>query len=256
MTPIAYPRIPLKQMDAAMLVFELAREIERVVADPEERAQVTAAAMVATHLHRYQTRRVRGDLPRVPYIEHPIRNTLRLIRHGKNDYALLIMSLLHDVLEDCAEEIVTEIAPVELVGDDIDQDNAALVRRAALVWLDEAFGPVVATGVEMVSNPVPGVSWDYTVHVATLAAWATGVVSDPIAVMALLVKASDLLDNAGSLRHQLAAGEDPRRIVRLAKKYLPVTQPVIEALTTLGEQDLADALTEVAGHLAVILAEH
>ena len=77
--------IPLKDMDPAMLVFSLSEEISEIDLDQNERSQIMAAAVVATHLHRRQTRMVRGCLPKVPYIEHPLRVTLRLIRWGVGD---------------------------------------------------------------------------------------------------------------------------------------------------------------------------
>jgi (p)ppGpp synthase/HD superfamily hydrolase len=61
---------------------------------------------MASFLHRKQTRFVRGDLPRVPYIEHPLRVALRLVRWGVPDAELIAAALLHDVVEDCSTELL------------------------------------------------------------------------------------------------------------------------------------------------------
>lgn len=261
MMTLAYPTIPLKEMDAAMLVFELSREVERVILDPEERAIVMSAAMLATHLHRHQTRRVRGDLPFVPYIEHPVRNALRLIRFGKTAYRLIAAALLHDVVEDCAKEIALELAAANLIPFYVRLDTAKGRREVALIWLAEQFDDHISGVVEKVSHKIGSTRADYQPSMEMLTAAAieaaeaaaSGSIFDPFAIDALFVKAVDLLDNAGSLRHQLAAGEDASLILNRAQKYLPAVIVVAAAMRELGEDAIADALDELRGHLEVIL---
>ncbi|WP_311245353.1 MULTISPECIES: hypothetical protein [unclassified Microbacterium] len=252
MTPV-FPQIPLKDMNAAQLVFELTREAEALVYD-EDRLIVNAA-MIATHLHRNQTRSVRGDLPRVPYIEHPIRNALRALRFGKGSPQLIAANLLHDTLEDCLDEIVRMFVNVDELPAHVNLETIRGRRVAAFLWMAGAFGQHIADIVLEVSNKVGGTRQDYWMKLATLAERAGGTVPDPVAVDALIVKAMDLLDNAGSLRHQLAAGEDPHVILRRAEKYRPAVVLVSTALRAIGEIAISDALDELEGHLSKIITD-
>ncbi|MFF2053757.1 hypothetical protein ACFVU2_19290 [Leifsonia sp. NPDC058194] len=254
-----YPRVPLKEMDGAMLAYELSREIDRVVADPMDRDMITSAAMLATHLHRHQTRRVRHGLPRTPYIEHPLRNALRLIRWGVTGASpvRIAQALLHDVVEDRAVEIV-EVYLHENRRKHVEVTDPRSVHFAALDWLGESYGHRLSLAVDLVSNRPGDTRDDYQYHVERLAQLVLDGDGHP-ALDALLVKASDLVDNAGSLRHQLAAGDDPIAIERLAKKYHPVLRPVIGALravvdTEFGIENAIEALEKVERSLEDILS--
>ena len=191
----SFPRVPLKQMDPAMLVFELDRESARVM---QHRGceLITSAATMASFLHRNQTRMVRGDLPKVPYIEHPLRVALRLIRWGIDNEELIAAALLHDIVEDCSAELLEHFGRPE----DHDDANACLARL---------YGCAVADLVRRVTNPTDGST--YQEHLEELAGSSS---------IALLIKASDLKDNAGSIQHQLGHGKD-RCLLKMLRKYLP-----------------------------------
>lgn len=231
--PTTFPRVPLKDMDPSMLVFELDRESERVM--PEANEMITSAATVASFLHRNQTRSVRGDLPRVPYVEHPLRVALRLIRWGVTDGEVVVAALLHDVLEDCSEELL------EVFGTGPETGVKCLSRM---------YTPRVAALVEALSNPTDGTS--YAQHVEAIAR------TNPVA---LLVKASDLKDNAGSIPHQMGHG-DEAKMLRRARKYEPVLPVVAHELDRrrIGELALpftiaAEQITTLHEVLAALLAE-
>lgn len=215
--PTYFPRVPLKRMDPAMLVFELDRETDRVM--PAGTELITSAATMASFLHRNQTRSVRGDLPRVPYVEHPLRVALRLVRWGVTDVEVIAAALLHDVVEDAAEEIL------EVFG---------RAGESALDCLTRLYGARVATLVEQVTNPTDGTG--YLEHIENLTA-------HPVA---LLIKASDLKDNAGSIRHQLGHADEPK-MIRRARKYLPVVEVVSDALrdSNLGIQAVLTAVDQL-----------
>jgi ASC-1-like (ASCH) protein len=135
---------------------------------------ITSAAAMASFLHRRQTRFVRGRLPWVPYIEHPLRVALRLMRWGVRDPEVVAAALLHDVVEDCSGELLSVFGR---------QDETALGCLARL------FGDGTAQHVYQVTNPAAVVDLDsYQLHVAALA-WSE--------TPAVLIKASDLKDNAG-----------------------------------------------------------
>lgn len=207
--PTRFPRVPLKQMDAAMLVFELDRETSRVLVNrdaDEEHELITAAATMASFLHRRQTRFVRGDLPRTPYIEHPLRVALRLLRWGATDASLIAAALLHDVIEDCTPELLSVFGAE---------------HEGAWVCLERLYSRRVAGLVLEVTHSVGCINPDgYLEHIEQM----IGSSSD-----ALLIKASDLKDNAGSIRHQLGHGKD-QKLLRLLKKYLPAVERVSVAL--------------------------
>lgn len=203
------PTVPLKDMDTAMLTFELIDEITKARMQDPQRSQgpdtVVSAVQVATRLHRGQTRRVRKDIPVTPYIEHPLRVALRIIRwQGTEDFEVIAAALLHDSVEDCSEIIAAEFT---------DEDTTALE------WISQAYGPTVAETVAEVTNED---SVAYSEKIATLCEHGSD--------RALLVKASDMVDNAGSLPHQLhATGQG--RTARLARKYLAVMPLLIKELT-------------------------
>lgn len=245
--PTLFPRVPLKKMDSSMLVFELDRETHRVM--PEHCEMITSAATLASFLHREQTRFVRGDLPRVPYIEHPLRVALRLIRWGVRDGELVAAALLHDVVEDCSTELL------EVFG----SDSAGRSCETALECIHRLYGGAVAEYVGWVTNPVDGTSCasrtSYQDHITALAASGN---------MALLIKASDLKDNAGSIKYQLGHGKD-ERMLRLVTKYSPVVGIVAAGLEKLSadscphrlclEPVIAD-MTQLAQSLETIAAKY
>lgn len=204
---ITYPRVPLKDMDCAMLVFELSRESDRVFGHGDASEQITSAMQVATHLHRDQRRLVRGDMPRVPYIEHPLRNALRLIRWGLGCADGVTVALLHDTVEDCSDEIERDFATAD---------------QSASDWITQGYGEAVGTRVVALTNP----QGPYAEHILAMAADGD--------LITLLNKASDLVDNAGSLKHQ--HGHVPDRFItgRLVK-YVHAVYHVSAALRLDGD---------------------
>lgn len=195
--------IPLKAMDSAMLLLTLTAKYDSVT--------VAKAAEMAAFLHRDQTRFIRKGMPVVPYIEHPLRVAIRISRWGYAATDILCAALLHDAVEDCAAEIV------EHYGRD-GEDAFDVIARL--------FGERAAALVRLVTNE-DGITHDgYVEKVCRLAADAE---SAHIAYIALVLKASDLKDNAGSLKHQTGRGDDAR-MIRRARKYLPVLPYVIHGL--------------------------
>lgn len=237
MTTMPTTRVPLKQMDPAMLVFELDREILRLMPGTTNSELITSAATMASFLHRKQTRFVRGDLPRVPYIEHPLRVALRLVRWGVADVELIAAALLHDVVEDCSAELL---------------EGFGYPGEKPLECLARLYGRRVSQLVGAVTNPDNGTS--YEDHLALLASSGS---------RALLIKASDLKDNAGSIRHQLGHGQDSR-MYRMLFKYMPAVEIVAKGLRSslcchTAQQCTMAAIAEMEGlshDLSALSAEH
>lgn len=225
-----YPRIPLKDMESGALVMELFRNTNEIYeGDPMNRDMVFSAAQLATHLHRDQTRSARAGFPRTPYIEHPMRNTLRLMRWGFTDAPLLAGSLLHDVPEDCAKEIATKIA----TGPQWAEKKSAGVSdvEIALGWLQQGYGREVGETVRLVTTPEwveqlpsgPERNEAYTNHLAeaTVTNWR-----------ATVVKIGDVSDNGGSLRHQLVLNDKRSRATTWKRmdKYEPAVGLLAKAV--------------------------
>lgn len=228
--PVDFPHVPLKNMDPSMLVFELDRTAHGLM--PEAAELVMSAATMASFLHRRQTRFVRGGMPLVPYIEHPLRVALRLVRWGVQDPNLVAAALLHDVVEDCSEELLSVFG----------QPN-----ETALRCLARLYGAELAQHVQQVTNPADVVyAASYQLHVAALA-WS--------GTSAVLIKASDLKDNAGSIRHQLGYGQDAR-MLRLLRKYLPCVREVSRSLNATDVEEMpALAWTAAAADLRRLTAD-
>ncbi|WP_370949634.1 HD domain-containing protein [Amycolatopsis sp. cg5] len=219
-----------------MLVFELDRETQRLM--PHDAELITSAATTASFLHREQTRYTRRNLPRVPYIEHPLRVALRLIRWGVDDAELIAAALLHDVAEDCADELL------EIFGQ---------TSESALDCLTRLYGARVSDWVGEVTNPGTHggkVSITYAEHITVLAESGSH---------ALLIKASDLKDNAGSIKHQLGHGQD-EKMLRLLGKYLPVVAIVADGLSavppSISTATAAAELDKLAITLGQLAVEH
>lgn len=228
-------RIPLKVMDRFDLRTELVRALHQAVAagmSAEGAAQVESAAQLATFAHRGQTRKYRDGNERTPYIEHPLRVALRILRWGSTDAELVCAALLHDVVEDSAQ----------LVAETLCRDN--LARRVAIgvsahPEIDTALDVVAAYGdrvralVLEVTN-LPNSTESYLDKVVRISADRD----------AALIKLSDMVDNAGSLPHQAGHVSD-EFISKRADKYRPALEVLISALKP---ASLGPVCNEAASH--------
>lgn len=209
-----FQAVPLKEIDAAGLALTISagvKEIPGLSGEAVERAMSDAA-----FVHRGQTRLNRGDFPRTPYIEHPLRNTLRLMRWGVKDEAVLVAAILHDTVEDNPRGFMQREGG--WVGSQAAAD-AHDEQREALNVVRRRYGPAVARIVEHVTNPPrPAGQSDadrasaYAAHVAEAVAASPDV---------LLVKLADFGDNAAGLHHN-ASPENRAKVAKSALKYLPV----------------------------------
>lgn len=210
--------VRLKEMDAALLTTELLDQASRLGFLPT----AIRAVSDASYLHLGQTRMARGNLPRVPYIEHPLRNSLRLIRWRVEDEATIIGTIFHDTVEDCAARIA-----------DLRPDDEGTHREVAFRWLSEGYGADALFVVRALTNPIidpslPQAKKDRVYRDHFLEAVAP--YKRP-----LLSKSSDLCDNAGSLHHHVGIAR-PDSLVRRATKYRPVLLDARGAI--LGHDDI------------------
>lgn len=202
----------LKSLDAHELAHELFQHVETLGFDE---GQFHRALTLASVLHSKQRRRNRGIHSRTPYIEHPLRASLRLLRSGVKDPATVIIAVLHDTLEDGSLlfETMMKQAP---------SSDEATAREGLATYLTQVFGKEVAEGVSSVTNPVqtPAEKRDETLQDKTrayVAHVAQEVKDNP---RALLVKCvGDFFDNAGSLQHTDLPGNETTTF-KQAYKYL------------------------------------
>lgn len=218
----ALGRLALKEMDAALLSYAILHESGALGVDP---VPLTEAMKVAAYVHRDDRRAALREGVQDPYIVHPFRLVLRLVRYGCADPAVLAAAALHDTVEDHPDDVVA-LFPGN--GSALPGNGSAL---DALDVLAAQFGPDVASLVAAVTNPPTPPGGDrqaqYHDHVARI-------VADP---RVFLVKIADFVDNAGSLRH-LADG--PMR-ARLEARYAPLV-PIYRAALATHERTLADRL--------------
>lgn len=222
-----------------MTAFELAnclRSAGRQLDFNDEKLK--SAIALATTLHENQSRGARGTLKRTPYIEHPLRNAIRLIRLGNAEQDVIIANVLHDTVEDGSVDFVKKFAEDRFTDGRIDEVQA----RAMLEdYIEKRFGGRVLNAVHKVTNEYfSRRQWSeltqeekadlYLNHVRN------SIKNDPDA---LLVKVSDFIDNATGLYHSDVKGRE-KRTLRQAKKYLPVASVFRDEIHDVSDLHVSD----------------
>lgn len=200
-------RTPLKELDSAMLAITLVDETK----DLHMSGKVREAMTLASHLHSEQTRSVRGKLETTPYIEHPLRNAVRLIRLGCKDEKIINATLLHDVVEDCSQKYVAEYTGKEGTGEEES-------RRILLGHISKEFSPEVSRIVKAVSNDITPENMSREEKVARYHKHVSEAIHNDTPVF--FVKLTDFMDNAGSMHYQ--AKPDDEKFMNRALKYKPM----------------------------------
>jgi hypothetical protein len=172
----------------------------------EDQRRLNKALELAARLHAADRRE------REPYINHLLRVAIRIMSHyGVHDPDVVIAALLHDAVEDHADELAGPHGG----------------RQAALEVLATEFGPRVAELVAAVTNPEYAPDRDtneqYRDHVAD------SLRRNP---WARVIKASDFTDNGVGLIHTTGP-----RLQKLAEKYAPLV-PVLQELIALPDTPL------------------
>lgn len=231
-------RTQLKRQDAVSLSARLAMQFP---GDEQVIESLSLAAFAHDGAFRKETRN--GAEYMDPYIIHPLRNALRVQRwyagwHNESLSDMVCATLLHDTVEDAADRILDFYGDTFLLHGNTPRETAfnALARR---------FGDSVSGTVLRLTNPEGDVSpSEYTEHIRV---W---VVTDECAYIG---KASDLVDNAGSLKHM---DPSPRRD-RLARKYTDPVQLLIAHGNTVPQMGVrkrvVSRLNGVAADLRAIL---
>ena len=172
----------------------------------EDQRRLNKALELAARLHADDRRE------REPYINHLLRVAIRIMSHyGVRDPNVVIAALLHDAVEDHADELT----------------GGHGGRETALEVLAAEFGPRVAELVAAVTNPEYAPDRDtheqYREHVAD------SLRTNP---WARVIKASDFTDNGVGLIHTTGP-----RLRELAGKYAPLV-PILQELIVLPDTPL------------------
>lgn len=192
------------------------------------------AIQVASYLHRYDVRRgTRGKLPNPPYIEHPLRVALRLVRFGIKNPDLIIAAILHDTVEDHPFEFA-DFEGVMTVSEG--EEEAA--RRQAHGFVSNHFGFFAARIVAEVSNPILPADISKQEKINKYQAHVKAVLS--YSYEALLLKVSDFIDNAGSLHHHYEYNDKSAQY--FIDRYSPLLPIYMEAVTNSFE--ISDSIKE------------
>lgn len=239
----------LKDLNAAQLSQTLQSESHDADLDKEI---IGSAVDLASILHSKQTRGNRGNFITTPYIEHPLRNSLRLLRLGVRDQDVIVASILHDTIEDGAKMFVEKFNGSNAVTGEI-------AARAELgEYINKAYGNRVLKLVEAVTNDyiadtdktrmsVKEKNRIYKEHVENNIKGNAGIV---------LVKISDICDNATGLYHNDIPGREAKT-KKQAVKYLPVIDVFLKELdrTDLGLPEASIAHLKDKMHRTIIRLE-
>lgn len=205
----SWREVSIKDMDAGALTAALNTEMQDHWENLEDKKAFDDALGVASYLHRDQTRANRKGFNRTPYVEHPLRNTLRLVRMGFTDKTTLIASVLHDTVEDCAEEMTGNRG--------LDKHKT---RKLALLMMENRFGSEVADAVSRCSNPI--VEHQRT-KAEKRAAYKAHITESITTRSSFAVKLADFKDNAGGLHHNFVEGNESM-VSNMFQKYSPCVQ--------------------------------
>lgn len=176
---------------------------------------IRKAVLLAADVHRTDTRANRAAHTRTPYIEHPLRNSIRIIRYGIEDQDQTVAALLHDTVEDHPYELAERLGVTSV------SENEA--RKYAYQYIRKTFGPRVMKIVKGMSNPIlpEGLTTEQK-HEAYAEHFFEAIQNPDV----LINKTSDFTDNALSLHHT-QSGMNPAGLQKRATKYLQVIDPLI-----------------------------
>lgn len=229
--------VPLKDMDPSALTLAIFDEIGRI--PTINGVKVSTALSAASFLHLHQTRANRKGLPRTSYIEHPLRNGLRVLRWGVTSEAVLIGVVLHDTVEDCLERILAAFVPGDWSG-----LNTTAQRELAYRWIAKEFSQKASDVVRALTNPVS--TGEQLTKAQKREKYASDVAGKILGnAEAFIGKFTDFMDNAGGLHHNAVEGNHGM-VSHLAKKYAPVV-PIFQT-ELLANNPAIRALVSDAGY--------
>lgn len=231
----AFDQLPLKEMDAATLVFAIESAVDELAISGETLRLAMEVATLA-HLDQFRKNGIKSDED--PYIVHPLRNVLRLLRYGCSDVEILSATALHDTVEDRPHAVIALLG-----GQTADDMSASEAQERASTLIASRFGHRISELVEAVTNPI-----DYPCD-NTTAGYQDHVIRAIADPAVFLVKFSDFVDNAGSVKY---LSETVR--LRLVTKYEPLVEHFKRTSLALGNalHLPPSGLDAIAKHIATI----
>lgn len=231
----AFDQLPLKEMDAATLVFAIESAVDELAISGETLRLAMEVATLA-HLDQFRKNGIKSDED--PYIVHPLRNVLRLLRYGCSDVEILSATALHDTVEDRPHAVIALLG-----GQTADDMSASEAQERASTLIASRFGHRISELVEAVTNPI-----DYPCD-NTTAGYQDHVIRAIADPAVFLVKFSDFVDNAGSVKY---LSETDR--LRLVTKYEPLVEHFKRTSLALGNalHLPPSGLDAIAKHIATI----
>lgn len=231
----AFDQLPLKEMDAATLVFAIESAVDEL-AIPGETLRLAMEVATLAHLDQFRKNGIKSDED--PYIVHPLRNVLRLLRYGCSDVEILSATALHDTVEDRPHAVIALLG-----GQTADDMSASEAQERASTLIASRFGHRISELVEAVTNPI-----DYPCD-NTTAGYQDHVIRAIADPAVFLVKFSDFVDNAGSVKY---LSETDR--LRLVTKYEPLVEHFKRTSLALGNglHLPPSGLDAIAKHIATI----
>lgn len=231
----AFDQLPLKDMDAATLVFAIESAVDELAISGETLRLAMEVATLA-HLDQFRKNGIKSDED--PYIVHPLRNVLRLLRYGCSDVEILSATALHDTVEDRPHAVIALLG-----GQTADDMSASEAQERASTLIASRFGHRISELVEAVTNPI-----DYPCD-NTTAGYQDHVIRAIADPAVFLVKFSDFVDNAGSVKY--LNGTDR---LRLVTKYEPLVEHFKRTSLALGNalHLPPSGLDAIAKHIATI----
>lgn len=213
-------RSTLKSLTAEELYEVLVIEAGEIGLDT---ALIDRAAAFAKELHEGQFRSAPSWEQRPPYITHPLRNSIRLIRWGTKDSDTIVAAILHDTVEDSSVKYCEARS--------IPFKDESEARRILLSAIEKDYGTTVARVVHKLSNELvdPKVRSqmtdnekidDYVSHVRKSISHDHKV---------FLAKLADFHDNAAGLIHTNYPARQ-KQTEKQARKYWSTMPAFREAL--------------------------
>lgn len=247
---LGVPNLSEKGFEAPKAQYEdIALQVRWMGLSKNDQRKVAAAMNTAWQLHHGQVRKSTD----IPYITHPLSNMQRLISYGVTDPDMLAAAALHDCVEDCGHEF----------NEKTGRSNKSNGREEVQSHLNARFGARTGKIVAAVSNEeIKNSNWSTEEKDANYIRHASEQIRADFG--AFMVKYSDYLDNAGTLKE--AKFDDPKRKKKLAKKYLPLAQAFVETakyhsetgdfkLSDKGKKMFMEEIRRVADDLQSVLAE-
>lgn len=220
--------VPMKIMDSNDLADEIMDRSSELGIDEN----VSEILEFASILHAGQKRRNRAQHITTPYIEHPMRGMLRLMRCGVTHPPILYAALLHDTEEDCAKKFVARRHGSKLSRRQIELMDENECRAELSEYIGKRWGSETSELVHSVTNDhVPDeVGREMTLQDKTdryVAKVREEIASSPATLLIKFV--GDYVDNAGSLHHTDLPGSEAKTF-KQAFKYLPCVDAFIDEL--------------------------